>query len=329
MGEWSAAIWDAPLRTVHLARDYMGVRPLFYAVGSAGARSLMWSSEPRRAGRSRRPRRSAERRVRRRGNRPGDLADDHAIPRPPRRASRHVRLMWRRRTEKRRSDSVVRFEPLRVPTAAGLRRGVPRAVVGGSAGAAAHDGYGLGGDQRRARLLVRRLHGRRTDAGGTHAGALAAARVRTRHSNRPKATSGASSPRSRRTSADAASPRRRTASRALDADWDWVSPFTARGVLLACLDRVRGTGGRLILSGRMGDAVTGCQPDNSLAVLDDLAQRGVAAALASTRRWSRATRQPFIRTAYRLLPWAAMAVPNRRPSRTIRRRCSRRGSAVS
>src|SRR6185437_5225251 len=29
IGDWSIAIWDRPLRTLHLARDYMGVRPLY------------------------------------------------------------------------------------------------------------------------------------------------------------------------------------------------------------------------------------------------------------------------------------------------------------
>jgi asparagine synthase (glutamine-hydrolysing) len=41
VGEWSAAIWDGPERTLHLARDYMGVRPLYYC---ATETSVMWST---------------------------------------------------------------------------------------------------------------------------------------------------------------------------------------------------------------------------------------------------------------------------------------------
>src|SRR5439155_6975241 len=41
VGEWSIAVWDVSRRTLHLARDYMGVRPLYYCVG---ARSVLWST---------------------------------------------------------------------------------------------------------------------------------------------------------------------------------------------------------------------------------------------------------------------------------------------
>src|SRR6185437_10139340 len=41
IGDWSLAIWDAPRRTLHLARDYMGVRPLYYCTTE---RWVMWSS---------------------------------------------------------------------------------------------------------------------------------------------------------------------------------------------------------------------------------------------------------------------------------------------
>src|SRR5438034_5723789 len=29
VGDWSLVVWDAPRRTLHLARDYMGARPLY------------------------------------------------------------------------------------------------------------------------------------------------------------------------------------------------------------------------------------------------------------------------------------------------------------
>jgi asparagine synthase (glutamine-hydrolysing) len=41
IGDWSIAIWDGRQRTLHLARDYMGVRPLYYC---ATDQSVMWSS---------------------------------------------------------------------------------------------------------------------------------------------------------------------------------------------------------------------------------------------------------------------------------------------
>src|SRR5205823_15034517 len=41
VGEWSAAIWDGRARTLHLARDYMGVRPLYYCTSG---RSVLWST---------------------------------------------------------------------------------------------------------------------------------------------------------------------------------------------------------------------------------------------------------------------------------------------
>ena len=30
VGEWSLVVWDAAARTAHLAREYMGARPLYY-----------------------------------------------------------------------------------------------------------------------------------------------------------------------------------------------------------------------------------------------------------------------------------------------------------
>ncbi|MGH9160817.1 MAG: hypothetical protein ACRD2X_12650, partial [Vicinamibacteraceae bacterium] len=41
IGDWSLAVWDARYRTLRLARDYMGVRPLYYF---ADSKSVMWSS---------------------------------------------------------------------------------------------------------------------------------------------------------------------------------------------------------------------------------------------------------------------------------------------
>src|SRR5229473_2630711 len=42
LGDWGLAVWDPAGRTVHLARDYMGARPLYYCVDS---RYAAWSSD--------------------------------------------------------------------------------------------------------------------------------------------------------------------------------------------------------------------------------------------------------------------------------------------
>jgi len=58
-----------------------------------------------------------------------------------------------------------------------------------------------------------------------------------------------------------------------DSHADWATPFAARGVALALVQYVRDQGGRVVLSGRVGDAVMGCVVDNSVAVLDSPADR--------------------------------------------------------
>lgn len=80
----------------------------------------------------------------------------------------------------------------------------------------------------------------------------------------------------------------------------WVSPYALQGVGLAMVHHVRKAGGRVVLSGRMGDAIMGCQPDNSEAVWDDLAHLHLSAALRHLRAWSLATRKPFVELAWRL-----------------------------
>ena len=74
----------------------------------------------------------------------------------------------------------------------------------------------------------------------------------------------------------------------------WVTPYALHGVGLETLRRIRSAGGRIVLSGRLGDAVMGCQPDNSVAVFDDLARGAVCTAMANLRAWSRATRKPML-----------------------------------
>jgi asparagine synthase (glutamine-hydrolysing) len=86
-----------------------------------------------------------------------------------------------------------------------------------------------------------------------------------------------------------------------DADMAWITPDALQAVGLETTRRVRRGGGAVVLSGRLGDAVMGCQPDNSVAVLDDFSRLDFVRALAKMRRWSRATRKPFIEIAGRLL----------------------------
>jgi asparagine synthase (glutamine-hydrolysing) len=86
-----------------------------------------------------------------------------------------------------------------------------------------------------------------------------------------------------------------------DEDSDWTTPWAARGVGLALIRRVREHGGRLVLSGRVGDAVMGCSVDNSVAVFDDLGDGRLVKAAAGIRQWSRATRKPFVEIGWRLV----------------------------
>jgi len=83
-------------------------------------------------------------------------------------------------------------------------------------------------------------------------------------------------------------------------DWEWVTPVAPRGVQVAAEREVSRSGGRVILSGRMGDLIMGCTPDNSVAVFDDFAHWKIATALWNMRRWSLSTRKPFIEIAWNL-----------------------------
>jgi asparagine synthase (glutamine-hydrolysing) len=86
-----------------------------------------------------------------------------------------------------------------------------------------------------------------------------------------------------------------------DPELAWVTPYALQGVGLETVRRVRAGGGRIVLSGRLGDAIMGCQPDNSVAVFDDLARGDLLTALRNLRAWSRATRKPFLELACKLL----------------------------
>jgi asparagine synthase (glutamine-hydrolysing) len=95
-----------------------------------------------------------------------------------------------------------------------------------------------------------------------------------------------------------------------DPERAWVTPYALHGVGLETVRRVRAEGGRVVLSGRLGDAIMGCQPDNSVAVFDDLARGAAVTALRNLRAWSRATRKPFLEVAFKLLAPDAHAPPD-------------------
>ena len=84
----------------------------------------------------------------------------------------------------------------------------------------------------------------------------------------------------------------------VDRRWGWVTPCAARGVGLARVQHIQNAGGRVVLSGRGGDAVMGCEPDNSVAVLNDWADGNVAQTLRKIRLWSRSCRKPFVEIAW-------------------------------
>jgi asparagine synthase (glutamine-hydrolysing) len=95
-----------------------------------------------------------------------------------------------------------------------------------------------------------------------------------------------------------------------DPELAWVTPYALQGVGLETVRRVRAGGGRLVLSGRLGDAIMGCQPDNSAAVFDDLARGDLLIALKNMRAWSRATRKPFLEIAWKLFAADVAGAPD-------------------
>jgi len=300
-GEWSLAIWDPALRTLHLARDYIGVRPLFYV---AGSHSVMWSSNlgelAYRSGRSEglsetfvataivqeiSPSITPYEGIQ--AVPPGTCVSFAADRREHRRrtygalSSRSIRLRHDRDYEE--AFRALWFDAVRArlrtaePAWAELSGGLDSSSVVCTAHAI------LTAGRAPARSLRTISHATLESPEGDERRFIAEVEART---GMRSVVFGVEEYRAR-----------------VDDDWDWVSPFAARGVLLACLDHVRASGSRLVLSGRMGDAVTGCQPDNTLAVCDDFAAGGFGAAFASLRRWSRATRRPFVSSARYVAHW--------------------------
>ena len=297
IGDWSLAIWDGRRRRLHLARDYMGARPLYYAACRDG---VDWSTS------------LGDLVVR--TNRGDALSDRfaagflsvrlsaeltpydgvHAVPpgvcltfaedgdrrqrfwrlepgeiryRDPREYEARLRALWREAVGVRlRTAGTVWAE---------LSGGLDSSSVVCMADALVREGAvaapGLRlvshatlqspeGDERRFIADVEARVGVRSEIVGVEA----------HHDDSDPATA-------------------------------WLSPYVAHGVGLETTRRIRAAGGRVVLSGRTGDAVMGCQPDNTAAVFDDLRRLEVRRALRELHAWSRATRRPFVQVVAGLM----------------------------
>jgi len=298
VGDWSFVIWDDARRTVHLARDYMGARPLYYCVDS---RYAAWSSD------------LAE--LVTRAGRRDDLSDRfaarfmslsmlpdatpyegvYAVPPgvcvsisstgrvtrtrfwmleigdirypDPRTYEEQLRALWRDAVLARLGTDEIVWAEL----SGGLDSSAvvcmadaliqQRAVPARSFRLVSHATLqSPEGDERRFIAEVERRVGVRSEIVGVE-------------ENQEQ----------------------------IDLERAWVTPYALHGVGLETVRRVRAGGGRVVLSGRMGDAVMGCQPDNSAAVFDDLARRALLTAIRNLRGWSRATRKPLVEVAWKLL----------------------------
>jgi asparagine synthase (glutamine-hydrolysing) len=304
VGDWSLVIWDRGQRTLYLARDYMGVRPLYYS--ECAGRSVAWSSS-----------------LGELASRVGcaDAIDERFV-------ARFMAL--------RDSTGVTPYDGIRaVPTAHCVRLSADRvetrrfwslepAVV----------------RYRDPRRYEEQLRGLWTEAVGTRlraegtvwaelsggldsssvvcmADVLIKDRCVEATAIQPISHVPANAPESdERRFIATVEQRIGTKSRVLmlddhqdihDADADWATPLAAHGIGLSLIQHVRDHGGRLVLSGRVGDAVMGCIADNSVAVFDDVADGRVMRAAAGVRRWSRATRKPFIEIGWQLVRERAAA----------------------
>ena len=296
-GDWSMAIWDGPQRVVHLARDYMGARPLYYSVD---ANHAAWSSDlAELVVRSRRSDAlSARFAARFMCLRPSPevtpyegiyavppgvcvsiAASGRVTPRrfwtldigdlryaDPRAYEDHLVSLWTDAVQARlRTEGTVWAElsggldSSSVVCMADLliKRG---AVPAPAMRLVSHVTLeSPEGDERRFIAEVERVTGARSEIVGVED-----------HQEQ------------------------------IDPARGWVTPYALHGVGLQTVRLMRAAGSRVILSGRLGDAIMGCQPDNSVAVFDDLRRGAVLAALGHLRAWSRATRKPFVELAWRL-----------------------------
>jgi asparagine synthase (glutamine-hydrolysing) len=298
IGDWSLVIWDGRQRTLYFARDYMGVRPLYYY--QRAGQSVAWSS-------------SLGDLVSRIGC--GHEFDERFVARfmtlrnwtdvTPYRGvcavpTAHCVSLSAERTDVRRfwhlEPGIVRYRDRRAYEE--QMRALWREAVGtrlraeGTVWAELSGGLDSSSVVCMADALVKE---RRVDATAIQPLSHVAARSPEGDERRFIA---------------AVETQIGTNSRIMivedhkddcDAGAAWVTPSAARGVGLASIRQVREHGGRLVLSGRAGDAVMGCFPDNSVAVLDDVADGRLLAAAAGVRQWSRATRKPFLEIGWQLI----------------------------
>jgi asparagine synthase (glutamine-hydrolysing) len=318
IGEWSAALWDPTERILCLARDYMGARPLYYA---AGDRRLWWSTSLREiAVRADRVDAIEERFVAafmtlRFSSEVTPYVDIHGVP-----AATAVTMSPLGGEERRRfwrlSPGTIRFRDRR-DYEHGLRALFSDAVAArlrtaGTVWAELSGGFDSSAVVCMADALVKD-------------GQVAASAIQ------PISFVTLQSPEGdeRRYIAEVEARVGRDSLilgveehyQQRDEALDALTPLAASGVALAGAEQLQQLGGRVVLTGRSGDIIMGCDPYNSSAVSDDIARGDLVSALANIRRWSRAARRPFIevlwdvvcrtaapRRGLRAGPWTATSV---------------------
>ncbi len=169
IGDWSLSIWDPHQRTLHLARDYMGVRPLYYC---ATDQSVMWSSS------------LGE--IAQRAGRVDALSDEFVAAFMTLRLSANVTpYVGVRAVPTATCVSFAEAGPESAPAILAtrawaralsrqeaIRRTAARIVVRGCRRPFARERSRLGRAERRFRFLVCRLHGGRADQGWTRVGTI-------------------------------------------------------------------------------------------------------------------------------------------------------------
>jgi asparagine synthase (glutamine-hydrolysing) len=297
LGDWGLAVWDPAERTVHLARDYMGARPLYYCLDS---RYAAWSSDL--AGLVTRTGRAAA------------LSDRFAAGF----MSLHL------------SPDITPYEEVRaVPpgvcvSISAVGRVTPRRFWTLEAGEIRYPDprlyeeqlYALWREAVQSRLRTEGAVWAELSGGLDSSSVVCMADLLVRRGDvaaraiRLVSHATLQSPEGdeRRFIAEVEREIRvrseivgvEDSQEHTDPDRAWLTPYALHGVGLEMECRVRTGGGRVVLSGRMGDAIMGCEPDNSVAVLDDLSRGAVVATLRNLRAWSRATRKPFLELAWKL-----------------------------
>jgi asparagine synthase (glutamine-hydrolysing) len=297
LGDWSVAICDDDTRMLHLARDYMGARPLYYYLA---ARAVHWSTDLGelvvRVGRSAAlsDAFAAQFMSLRRSGGITPYEGIHAVPAGTCLSFGSDGLIanrfWRLETDEvRYRDSRTYEEQLR-----SLWREAVAARLRFDGTAWAELSGGL--DSSSVACLADRL----IRAGDVQAGGLRFVSHATLHSPEGDERRFIAEVE-RQVGVNTEIVGVEDNQTGTDPQLAWITPDALQAVGLETARRVRQGGGRVVLSGRLGDAVMGCQPDNSIAVLDDFARLDLFTALKNMRRWSRATRKPFIEIACRLL----------------------------